>query len=572
MTATVSDSFLPDQLARLFARLDPEHGPALQPLLQRLLAAVAGGHVCLGGLSGDDYARLRRSSLAGRAGDYTPLVLDEGGRLYLARHWQDETQLVAALTRLASDPQPLGGDVESVLHALFGATDAGDWQRLAARLATERRFMVISGGPGTGKTTTVVRLLAALASLSSRPLVMAMAAPTGKAAARLTESVRAARDALPVSDAVRAQLPDKAQTLHRLIGLIPGTARPRQHAANPLPLDVLVVDEASMVDLSLMAQTVAALPSHARLILLGDRDQLASVEAGAVLGDICNRQAWRSDTAQGLLAAGINLPGVIDDSAILANSVVVLQKSHRFGADSGIGRLARAVNAAALDEVHALLAQELADIRLQPALPDAAGLLAQRADYWQALAQVDAGAADWAPLFAAFNRFMLLAAERHTVAAINAQIEAELEKLGRKAAGSDWYAGRPVMVTRNDYGIGLFNGDIGLTVMREGRLRVVFPTTDGGWREVAPARLPEHDTVYAMTVHKSQGSEFASVWLALPAAPSAVLTRALVYTAITRARDVFVLAGNPAVLETGVLNAPPRQSGLAERLWPQLLA
>jgi len=572
MTATVSDSFLPDQLARLFARLDPEHGPALQPLLQRLLAAVAGGHVCLGGLSGDDYARLRRSPLAGRAGDYTPLVLDEGGRLYLARHWQDETQLVAALTRLARDPQPFGGEVEAVLDALFGPADAGDWQRLAARLATERRFMVISGGPGTGKTTTVVRLLAALAALSPRPLVMAMAAPTGKAAARLTESVRAARDRLPVADAVRAQLPDKAQTLHRLIGLVPGTARPRQHAANPLPLDVLVVDEASMVDLSLMAQTVAALPSHARLILLGDRDQLASVEAGAVLGDICSRQAWRSDTAQRLVAAGVALPGVIDDNAILADSVVVLQKSHRFGADSGIGRLARAVNAAALDEVHALLAQQaLADIRQQPALPDAAGLLAQRADYWQALAQLDADvdAADWAPLFAAFHRFMLLAAERHTVAAINAQIEAELEKLGRKAVGSDWYAGRPVMVTRNDYGIGLFNGDIGLTVMRGGRLRVVFPTTDGGWREVAPARLPEHDTVYAMTVHKSQGSEFASVWLALPAAPSAVLTRALVYTAITRARDMFVLAGNPAVLEAGVLNAPPRQSGLAERLWPQ---
>ena len=228
----------------------------------------------------------------------------------------------------------------------------------------------------------------------------------------------------------------------------------------------------------------------------------------------------------------------------------------------------RLVEALSADEV-SLLAQELDDIRLQPALPDATDLLAQRADYWQALAQLDGGAADWASLFAAFNRFMLLAAERHTVAAINAQIEAELERLGRKAAGSDWYAGRPVMVTRNDYGIGLFNGDIGLTVMREGRLRVVFPTTDGGWREVAPARLPEHDTVYAMTVHKSQGSEFASVWLALPAAPSAVLTRALVYTAITRARDVFVLAGNPAVLEAGVLNAPPRQSGLAGRLWPQ---
>ena len=568
MTAELAaDNFLPEQLAGLFTRLDPAGGARLQPLLLRLLAAVNSGHVCISGLSGDDYALLRDSLLAGRAGDYTPLIVDADGRLYLARHWQDETQLVAALTRLARDPQPFTGDIDGVLAALFGSADAADWQRLAARLATQRRFMVISGGPGTGKTTTVVKLLAALAALSSRPLVMAMAAPTGKAAARLTESVRAARDSLPVAEAVRSQLPDKAQTLHRLIGLIPGTARPRHHAANPLPLDVLVVDEASMVDLSLMAQTVAALPPHARLILLGDKDQLASVDAGAVLGDICSRQAWRSETAALLTAGGFGLPGVIDDAAILADSVVVLEKSHRFGAHSGIGRLARAVNAAAESDVSALLVDDsLTDIRQMATLPDAAGLLAQRDAYWQQL-DVQGGSEDYQALFAAFNHFMLLAAERHRVTQINQQIESALLTLGRKAADSDWYAGRPIMVTRNDYGIGLFNGDIGLTVVREGRLRVIFPTADGAWREVAPGRLPEHDTVYAMTVHKSQGSEFGTVWLALPEAPTATLTRALVYTAITRARSAFVLAGNLAVLAAGVKNAPPRQSGLAQRLW-----
>ncbi|MFC3624835.1 exodeoxyribonuclease V subunit alpha [Vogesella amnigena] len=567
MDHTPIDNLLPAQLAGLFARLDPTHGPALQPLLQRLVNAQGAGHVCLTGLGSDDYALLRQTPLAGRPGDYTPLILDAAGRLYFARQWRDEEQLAAALAALSRDPQPLPASeaqVEALLSALFGPPAAPDWQRLAARLALQRRFLTISGGPGTGKTTTVVRLLAALASLSPRPLVMAMSAPTGKAAARLTESVRAARDALPVADTVRAQLPDKAQTLHRLIGLVPGSARPRHHAANPLPLDVLVVDEASMVDLTLMAQTLAALPAHARLILLGDKDQLASVDAGAVLGDICSRQAWHGDTAAALQAAGFSLPGQVDDSALLADSVVVLAKSHRFGEHSGIGRLARAVNAANLAEVSALLADGTAeDVAQLAALPDGAGLLAQRTSYWQAL---DAGA-EPAALFAAFGECMLLAAERHTVAAINSAIEQQLERLGRKQPGSDWYPGRPVMVTRNDYSIGLFNGDIGITVQQGERLRVLFPTPDGDWREVAPARLPEHDTVYAMTVHKSQGSEFGTVWLVLPANPGAVLTRALIYTAITRARQHFVLVGNPAVLAAGVENAPPRQSGLAERLW-----
>ncbi|MFC3531818.1 exodeoxyribonuclease V subunit alpha [Vogesella facilis] len=567
MDNTTIDNLLPAQLAGLFARLDPAHGPALQPLLQRLVNAQGAGHVCLAGLSGDDYALLRRTPLAGKPGDYTPLIVDAAGRLYFARQWRDEEQLAAALATLARDPQPLPASeeqIDALLDALFGPPAAPDWQRLAARLALQRRFLTLSGGPGTGKTTTVVRLLAALASLSPRPLVMAMAAPTGKAAARLTESVRAARDALPVAEAVRAQLPDKAHTLHRLIGLVPGSARPRHHAANPLPLDVLVVDEASMVDLTLMAQTLAALPAHARLILLGDKDQLASVDAGAVLGDICSRQAWRGDTAAALVAQGFDVPGRVDDGALLADSVVVLAKSHRFGEHSGIGRLARAVNAARLDEVGALLAAGAADDLAQlAALPDGAGLMAQRASYWQAL---EAGV-EPAALFAAFGEFMLLAAERHTVAAINAAIEQQLERQGRKQPGSDWYPGRPVMVTRNDYSIGLFNGDIGITVQQGERLRVLFPTPDGDWREVAPARLPEHDTVYAMTVHKSQGSEFGTVWLALPLAPSAALTRALVYTAITRARQRFVLAGSPAVLAAAVSNAPPRQSGLAERLW-----
>ncbi|MFB9158910.1 AAA family ATPase, partial [Chromobacterium violaceum] len=275
---------LPGQLARLFQRLAPDVDDRVLALIGELSNANLAGHVCLPLAHRGEAAALRGSPLVGRPGDYAPLILDEAGRLYFARHWHDEDRLVQGLERLA---QPLPPQDEARLadwlNRLFpGAGDGEpDRQKLAAALAARQRLMVISGGPGTGKTTTVVRLLALLAAMSPRPLVMAMAAPTGKAAARLSESVRAARDRLDADDAVRRQLPAQAETLHRLLGLRPGVEAPRHHAGNPLPLDVLVVDEASMIDLSLMARTVAALPSQARLILLGDRDQLSSVEAGA---------------------------------------------------------------------------------------------------------------------------------------------------------------------------------------------------------------------------------------------------------------------------------------------------
>lgn len=558
--------FYPAQLAGLLLRLDAQHGAALRPLLQRLLQALEAGNVCLHGLSDEELAVLRSSPLVAAASAYAPLILEKR-RLYFARQWLDEVELAAGILRLAAaapDEVPDEARLVEVLQQLFGAENGLDWQRMAAKLALQRRFLTISGGPGTGKTTTVVRLLAALAMTSSRPLVMAMAAPTGKAAARLTESVRAAQARMALSATLKATLPQSAQTLHRLIGLIPGVTQPKHHAANPLPLDVLVIDEASMIDLGLMAQTIRALPAHARLILLGDKDQLSSVDAGAVLADICSQQCWRTATAKEIAALGGVLPGRIDDSATLADSVVILGKSHRFAADSGIGQLARAVNGGEVADVATLLAEARADLAQQAALPTAAELIAMRQAYWQCAAEDEPSPA---AMFAAFSQLMLLAAERHVVAGINRQIETELERQGRKSPERDWYAGRPVMISENDYTIGLFNGDVGLTVRQDNQLRVVFPTADGGWRYLSPARLPRHETVFAMTVHKSQGSEFDTVWLVLPDAPSAILTRALLYTAITRARSTFVLAGNPAILAAGVKNAPLRQSGLAQRLW-----
>ncbi|MDN0074858.1 exodeoxyribonuclease V subunit alpha [Crenobacter sp. SG2303] len=564
----VTEARLPEQLAGLFARLAPEAAPTVAPYLARLVSANQAGHVCLA-LPPAEARRLARARpLVGQPGEAAPLILDGARRLYFARHWRDEATLADRLAALAADTVPLASEAaRRVLDALFPPRADGkpDRQKLAAALALRKRFTVISGGPGTGKTTTVVRLMAAVASLAPRPLAIAMAAPTGKAAARLTESVRLARAALPVPEEIRAQLPSSAQTLHRLIGLVPGQAAPRHHAGHPLPLDLLVVDEASMVDLSLMSRTLAALPPSARLVLLGDRDQLASVDAGAVLADLCSEQIYGADTLAWLQEAAGHAPfsANLDPLPALADCVALLTESHRFGADSGIGALARAVNGgnsrAALSCLDDLFTPDIGWGPEREAL--AAELLARREAYFAALEQGPAVA------FAAFGRFMLLAAERRDVAALNEAVEARLARAGRKRHDADWYAGRPVMIRENDYAVGLFNGDIGLALPSPDGLRVWFPTADGGYRALAPGRLPPLDTVYAMTVHKSQGSEFDEVWMLLPGGDSQVLDRALLYTAITRAKREFRLCGEPATLSEAVGRVLPRHSGLAERLW-----
>ena len=554
------------QLRQLFLRLDPALDDSVLALLGELAAANQSGHVCLPIGHRPERRRLQDSPLLGEPGRYAPLILDAANRLYFAHHWFDEQRLAQQLARLAATP--LAQDalaVSQVLDQLFPASQATgpDRQKQAAALAARQRLLVVSGGPGTGKTTTVVRLLAMLAMLAERPLVMAMAAPTGKAAARMSESVRTARDTLPVADAIRQQLPLQAQTLHRLLGLRPGSAQARFHAGQPLALDVLVVDEASMIDLGMMARLLDALPSQARLILLGDRDQLASVDAGAVLGDLCTQVAYQPATRDWLQQAGADaLPADEGAAGLLADSVVLLTHSHRFRADSGIGTLAARVNQGDAQAAWALLqAGQYPDIASFAQLDDAA-LWQQRKAY------LDAIAADQplAQVQAAFSRFMLLAAQRNQVALVNQRMEQLLEQQGRKQAGRDWYAGRPVMITANDYGIGLFNGDIGFTVQRSSGLRVAFPAADGSWREFAPGRLPQHETVFAMTVHKSQGSEFDTVWLQLPPNPGPLLNRALVYTAITRARHQFAVIGNEETWLQGVRLAPTRHSGLADLL------
>ncbi|MDH4655753.1 MULTISPECIES: exodeoxyribonuclease V subunit alpha [unclassified Pseudomonas] len=511
---------------------------------------------------------LQASPLVAPPGGYAPLTLD-GARLYLSRYHAYEAHLAdnllqRALARPVVDEVQLG---ESLQRLFARNTQQPDWQRLAAAQAVRRNLAVISGGPGTGKTTTVVRLLAALLEQpGGERLAIGLAAPTGKAAARMAEAIRNAKAELPVSDTIKAVLPEEARTLHRLLGSRGDTPKVRHHADNPLPLDVLVVDEASMVDLALMAKLLDALPPNARLILLGDKDQLAAVEAGAVFAELCEGRGLDSVAAADLTRITGQPVPVEQPRSRLGDAVVLLTHSHRFAGDSGIGELARRINGGDARGTQELLRGGHPDL-VWNAGPTPTALLerleAGYAPYFAAVRTADPESA-----FAAFNGFRALTAQREGpwgVSGINETLEARIKRRLGVPSRERWYPGRAVMVRQNDYALGLFNGDIGLCLATPHGLRVFFEG-DEGYRPFAPARLPSHDSAFAMTVHKSQGSEFTEVLLALPEQPSPLLSRALFYTGITRAKKKVEIWGLPARLAEAVSTRAERAAGLAERL------
>ncbi|WP_404705044.1 exodeoxyribonuclease V subunit alpha [Yersinia vastinensis] len=522
----------------------------------------------------------------------TPLVL-HNDRLYLQRMWQYEGDVVRFIasdnaasfineTRVVNETL-----LRETLDNLFGkAGPEIDWQKVAAAVAATRRISVISGGPGTGKTTTVAKLLTALIQLSQgQRLRIQLAAPTGKAAARLTESLGNAIRQLPLTDDERKLFPEQASTLHRLLGAQPNSQRLRYHQGNPLSLDVLVVDEASMVDLPMMARLIAALPEKAQVIFLGDRDQLASVEAGAVLGDICRfaelgysstRAAQLARLTGCTLAGQIPIGDVQSDTVNVRDSLCLLRKSYRFDEKSGIGQLALAVNAGKYRDALSVLNGAHSDIE-HFSLADAdeyQALLEDCATGYQHYLQLATTGAHAADVLSAFGRYQLLCALRtgpFGVSGLNERVEQLLhrKRLIERPVGPSgrWYVGRPVMIGLNDSALGLFNGDIGIALIDgEGELRVHFQLPDGNIKSVQPSRLPSHETAYAMTVHKSQGSEFEHTALVLPNTFMPVLTRELVYTAITRARQRLTLYCSEAVLSHAIRTPTLRLSGLVDRL------
>jgi exodeoxyribonuclease V alpha subunit len=465
-----------------------------------------------------------------------PLIM-EYDRLYLHRYWNYESRLatqIKAMTQYLNEVENL----ETMLDRYFDV-DNND-QREAAKMAARQSFCIITGGPGTGKTFTVVKILALLLELAGQPLHIALAAPTGKAAMRLQESIGFSKTQLPCSEAIKCHIPDTVTTLHRLLGAKPPSPYFRHNADKPLVFDLVVVDEASMIDLALMSKLVDALKPGARLILLGDKDQLASVESGAVLADLASVES-------------------------LQDNVYTLKKSHRFG--GAIKELAELVNEQQ-DELAWKIISEGKDDTVQCLDGDLIEYIADRQAEYLQLIKTDA---DFVKISQAFSCFQVLCSNRqgkNSVADINERVQLKLAEQQRIKLSGLWYSGRPVMVTQNNPALHLYNGDIGICMPDDSgtvKLMVFFLRADGTVKKYLPARVPQCETVFAMTIHKSQGSEFDEVLIALPELSNPVLTKELLYTAITRAKKLIKLVVNEAVFTTTVRQKIERITGLVDK-------
>ncbi|WP_299880251.1 exodeoxyribonuclease V subunit alpha [uncultured Cocleimonas sp.] len=543
-------------------------------------------------VSEQDQAVLLQTNVGGEAGDYKPLIIDQG-YLYLRRYWQYQNQLAKQIRARMTVDEDIDSNTKSEnqdswaqqrLDELF-SDDKGsankesanekeseeiNWQRRAVELALKHQFLIVSGGPGTGKTTTITRLLALLIEQHLSPsdeitapkvgggltnsFKVLLAAPTGKAAIRMLDSIRDAQAGLGLTEDAAALMPSEASTIHKLLGYQHGSVNFKHNRNNPLNADVVLVDEASMIDIALMSKLVEAVPAHAKLILIGDKDQLSSVETGSVFADMCS--------------------GLEEDKS---EHLVTLKKNWRFSKDSDIGQSAIAANQGDSRKLLSLL-KDSNSVNCKLIAPDTlrdAELIKPWRTYIDVINNPDAS---YDEIFQAFNQYRVLCALRrgpNGSVNMSSRIETSLAKQNqihfRKKFSNNnqsWYHGRPIMITQNSYGKGLFNGDTGIALIRDGEVKVYFPSADDGlstadgssstadvshaYKSFSPVRLPAHETTWAMTIHKSQGSEFNQVVLILPHEEMPLLTRQLIYTGITRAKEQVSIVASEGVLVTGV--------------------
>lgn len=539
----------------------------LKEIAYQLSDSVLNGHVCLT-IDPSQKDILLNSGVVGTSKDPQnfPLVLDEAHRLYLHRYFDYENKLAKRLCELNT---PLKLDVKKAKKNLnqFFDSKGIDWQKIAAALALRQRLTIISGGPGTGKTTTVAKILACL--IQENPdLKIKMAAPTGKAAARMIEALQNQIGNFS-EDLVKA-MPKDPLTIHRLLGTTSyGTFW--HHKENPLDLDVLVVDEASMIDLALATRLIEAIPEHARLILLGDKDQLSAVEAGSVFSEISANPALSKECMAELeKMTECELP-LREDLKTLKDSTVWLTQNYRFKENSGIAQLAGAIREKNVQEAQKILnhSDDQSAFYYDP--------LSEKETIFQKIQEgyqpfIDALLKDpyeKEAIFNAFQTFRVLCATREGFYGVNRTNEFLTNYLrsSLKVEANEWYLGRPVMITQNDYALMLFNGDIGITLPNEkGELAVYFPRADNTYRAFSPVRLPEHETTFAMTIHKSQGSEFNRVYLLIPTQENPVVTRELLYTGVTRAKEEVTLVCTQEMLKNGIEKSVQKNSGLTARI------
>ncbi|MEI6125789.1 MAG: exodeoxyribonuclease V subunit alpha [Pseudomonadota bacterium] len=517
--------------------------------------------------------RLLSLPVVGSPGEYKPLILDLKNRLYLYRYWSYEQQLAADIKKRLALPAAASGDF-GLVHEGFkkhaaGAEGLHCWQKLAVAAALTHNVCIISGGPGTGKTFTVAAILQFLLE-QNQHMNIKLCAPTGRAAARLQECLQ--KSLAGYDDRLHRSI----STIHRLLGTSTGSPYFYHNKKNPLRADAVIVDEASMVPLALMAKLVAAVPAHSRIILLGDKDQLASVEAGSVLGDICEASAINCfspafcERYRELTGEEIEKKYQIANPNPLTDCAVELQHSFRFEASQGIGALSSAVNEGDAARCAALITHSASDTLKYKKLPLRQELERSLASAVQAWYEPMLAAKTVEEAYAYFTAFKILCSHRqgmYGAAAINTLVEKIFQDKGLIDIRQQFYKGRPVMITRNDYGLRLFNGDTGIIRENEhGDAVACFPGSGGAFRCLAPARLPGHETAYAMTIHKAQGSEFDHVLIILPDTDSPLLTREIIYTGITRAKKQVVLWATQEVLASAVRRRIERTSGLRDAL------
>lgn len=561
-------------------------------LVNRELAA---GHVCLprqqlktraaefipGMFEADQQVEqmLQTAELIGSAIQQKPIVLDND-RFYLARYHAQECRLARRLLQWSGQGQDIDPRLLEWIERLFADSALIDYQKLAALISLRHPLGIISGGPGTGKTWTVSNILLLLLQQwqlkGQTPGRILMAAPTGKAAARMTQSIVQNRERLAGISTLARQIPQQAVTLHRLLGMHRYTHQPRYHAANTLNCDVLVLDEASMIDQQMMAAVVDALPLQACLVLLGDKDQLSSVEAGSVFADLCGdspESAFSLQQCEWLKQRlGDELPHY-QGKYRLNDQLVILQHSRRFSSDSSIGRLASRVNRGdaqgALQQLMELNNDDSLSWQQLPAETLAAECRKQATACYRKMMLAE----DVSEAFQHFHAFQVLAAVwdgPSGVNTINSAIDSEIKRQQGIAADTVFYQGLPLMMNANLYQYGIHNGDIGIVWPdQDGQLNVCFEGDGIEHRRLSLAQLPLYHLAYAMTIHKSQGSEFKQVLLVLPEYESSVCTRELLYTGLTRAVDRLEIWATASVLERTIQQKTKRSSGLLHRLCEQ---